>query len=102
MIRRPPRSTRTDTLFPYTTLFRSASDDAGWAALWRLVGASTGFGAFYQRHPDELAHLRGSWEVLPEPDEPTREILEAVSAPGGFPASGAAKPWRSEHSRRGT
>src|SRR3546814_19915261 len=27
MIRRPPRSTRTDTLFPYTTLFRS-----GWTA----------------------------------------------------------------------
>src|SRR3546814_3115727 len=26
MIRRPPRSTRTDTLFPYTTLFRSAPD----------------------------------------------------------------------------
>src|SRR3546814_3048805 len=26
MIRRPPRSTRTDTLFPYTTLFRSVSD----------------------------------------------------------------------------
>src|SRR3546814_11731066 len=25
MIRRPPRSTRTDTLFPYTTLFRSLS-----------------------------------------------------------------------------
>src|SRR3546814_1689503 len=27
MIRRPPRSTRTDTLFPYTTLFRSGGDD---------------------------------------------------------------------------
>src|SRR3546814_4174428 len=27
MIRRPPRSTRTDTLFPYTTLFRSATDE---------------------------------------------------------------------------
>src|SRR3546814_1521030 len=26
MIRRPPRSTRTDTLFPYTTLFRSAAN----------------------------------------------------------------------------
>src|SRR3546814_8331964 len=26
MRRRPPRSTRTDTLFPYTTLFRSAAD----------------------------------------------------------------------------
>src|SRR3546814_8156302 len=32
MIRRPPRSTRTDTLFPYTTLFRSAGGLArGWA-----------------------------------------------------------------------
>src|SRR3546814_7819882 len=34
MIRRPPRSTRTDTLFPYTTLFRSERDWAavGWPA----------------------------------------------------------------------
>src|SRR3546814_5057625 len=36
MIRRPPRSTRTDTLFPYTTRFRSAqfnafiADEDGW------------------------------------------------------------------------
>src|SRR3546814_18097224 len=29
MIRRPPRSTRTDTLFPYTTLFRAARDSVG-------------------------------------------------------------------------
>src|SRR3546814_17139924 len=29
MIRRPPRSTRTDTLFPYTTLFRSAGHAFG-------------------------------------------------------------------------
>src|SRR3546814_5355991 len=29
MIRRPPRSTRTDTLFPYTTLFRSRLDEMG-------------------------------------------------------------------------
>src|SRR3546814_12127181 len=28
MIRRPPRSTRTDTLFPYTTLFRSSAFSA--------------------------------------------------------------------------
>src|SRR3546814_5549610 len=28
MIRRPPRSTRTDTLFPYTTLFRSGEGQA--------------------------------------------------------------------------
>src|SRR3546814_13890603 len=29
MSRRPPRSTRTDTLFPYTTLFRSPADPCG-------------------------------------------------------------------------
>src|SRR3546814_10562498 len=29
MIRRPPRSTRTDTLFPYTTLFRSSRRNGG-------------------------------------------------------------------------
>src|SRR3546814_18450249 len=32
MIRRPPRSTRTDTLFPYTTLFRSGSGQPSGAA----------------------------------------------------------------------
>src|SRR3546814_963669 len=32
MIRRPPRSTRTATLFPYTTLFRSASRDVSFRA----------------------------------------------------------------------
>src|SRR3546814_8081837 len=37
MIRRPPRSTRTDTLFPYTTLFRS-----GAAAGRRRGGAAAG------------------------------------------------------------
>src|SRR3546814_12164118 len=30
MIRRPPRSTRTDTLFPYTTLFRSKVKPLSW------------------------------------------------------------------------
>src|SRR3546814_10996348 len=35
MIRRPPRSTRTDTLFPYTTLFRSAGEPR--LAVERLV-----------------------------------------------------------------
>src|SRR3546814_8621929 len=44
MIRRPPRSTRTDTRFPYTTLFRSVSTTAlrsytrisGKASRWQL------------------------------------------------------------------
>src|SRR3546814_12218682 len=36
MIRRPPRSTRTHTLFPYTTLFRSPDDPAAQDA-WRTL-----------------------------------------------------------------
>src|SRR3546814_6878375 len=36
MIRRPPRSTRTDTLFPYTTLFRSDDRDGKAAMLAEL------------------------------------------------------------------
>src|SRR3546814_5802059 len=48
MIRRPPRSTRTDTLFPYTTLFRSGCDQiltveapasAGAIAVYRIWNA---------------------------------------------------------------
>src|SRR3546814_17166505 len=44
MIRRPPRSTRTDTLFPYTTLFRSALTrplrDLGSAPAWHPLADS--------------------------------------------------------------
>src|SRR3546814_8415836 len=44
MIRRPPRSTRTDTLFPYTTLFRSPgrADAEGAGNHQQLVGAGLG------------------------------------------------------------
>src|SRR3546814_20988848 len=38
MIRRPPRSTRTDTLFPYTTLCRSVDDRVDVAAVPGRVG----------------------------------------------------------------
>src|SRR3546814_11343282 len=37
MIRRPPRSTRTDTLFPYTTLFRSVKGKQGHIAYPHLT-----------------------------------------------------------------
>src|SRR3546814_4017939 len=43
MIRRPPRSTRTDTLFPYTTLFRSAvvaDDEGAVGGQGRAIGAA--------------------------------------------------------------
>src|SRR3546814_8786958 len=55
MIRRPPRSTRTDTLFPYTTLFRSAGDGlAGRAGVWRAGRAQLrggGLGVQGRRRP---------------------------------------------------
>src|SRR3546814_7353656 len=45
MIRRPPRSTRTDTLFPYTTLFRSrrwsGRSSPGWASATPTAPSTT-------------------------------------------------------------
>src|SRR3546814_10585420 len=61
MIRRPPRSTRTDTLFPYTTLFRSAKRIAkgapqvewavfGWMASLPLTQRDMMAGFHLRRH----------------------------------------------------
>src|SRR3546814_10470304 len=46
MIRRPPRSTRTDTLFPYTTLFRSARSCPARAATLRSCSREIWNGRF--------------------------------------------------------
>src|SRR3546814_21058750 len=62
MIRRPPRSTRTDTLFPYTTLFRSAEGRAGQLRQDLRVTHNP-------RHPSE------SWDLRPD-----RTTLEARDA----------------------
>src|SRR3546814_1978358 len=43
MIRRPPRSTRTDTLFPYTTLFRSCHICRRLQRYWPLLANSADF-----------------------------------------------------------
>src|SRR3546814_8333433 len=56
MIRRPPRSTRTDTLFPYTTLFRSKT----------------------RRHPERQA-VRLSWRKL---STLGAQSLESLQIPG--------------------
>src|SRR3546814_2305897 len=50
MMRRPPRSTRTDTLFPYTTLFRSAREVAD--AFNANVAAAKALNAFSVESPD--------------------------------------------------
>src|SRR3546814_15238006 len=46
MIRRPPRSTRTDTLFPYTTLFRSNMHMAQGITTDRAIGVMSSFERF--------------------------------------------------------
>src|SRR3546814_12861587 len=56
MIRRPPRSTRTDTLFPYTTLFRSAAREAATRGPGRHAGrAATPHGMLLFPPPKWLA-----------------------------------------------
>src|SRR3546814_10958716 len=64
MIRRPPRSTRTDTLFPYTTLFRSVPEALVRAARLDGAGFFTIFGRILlpmstrsEEHTSELQSL---------------------------------------------
>src|SRR3546814_18838372 len=54
MIRRPPRSTRTDTLFPYTTLFRSRVVRVSYAELVAATNFSFLRGA---SHPGEMVKV---------------------------------------------
>src|SRR3546814_20166551 len=94
MIRRPPRSTRTDTLFPYTTLFRSG-----------CLGILTGqidflgyiAGKFYLRftirveilqrskpdfqgsHQNGIIEIRFAFEIVMERSEERRVGKECVS-----------------------
>src|SRR3546814_17152773 len=69
MIRRPPRSTRTDTLFPYTTLFRSMTTTPDWrkldaderAAAVRVMQAYGGMATAMDREVGRLvAHLKAT------------------------------------------
>src|SRR3546814_1124400 len=68
MIRRPPRSTRTDTLFPYTTLFRSKV--AGQAG--RAFAKKGKKGAAGVRVP--AANPSGVFDLTPRSEEHTSEL----------------------------
>src|SRR3546814_17688907 len=61
MIQRPPRSTRTDTLFPYTTLFRSNNPQV----LLRLRGSGATTGDYCYGHS---VVVDGTWGAATEPD----------------------------------
>src|SRR3546814_9812921 len=58
MIRRPPRSTRTDTLFPYTPLFRSADNAA------RLHTACRSSAQRRCHRPSSRARVETIWQNL--------------------------------------
>src|SRR3546814_17817771 len=55
MIRRPPRSTRTDTLFPYTTLFRSGAGTGSEFAILPAQNANGNWVKVTQRVPVRIA-----------------------------------------------
>src|SRR3546814_4003659 len=74
MIRRPPRSTRTDTLFPYTTLFRSdryrVVPHQRLCDLW-LARSADRRGS---RQPEEVSRLSGERGQVPRSEEHTSEL----------------------------
>src|SRR3546814_1187910 len=86
MIRLPPRSTRTDTLFPYTTLFRSGPEtegaDAGFAGEWRprLVRLRRICEPDARRRPEDHAARRAAPRTRRQ-DGPVRRLRHAGPVP---------------------
>src|SRR3546814_12438657 len=89
MIRRPPRSTRTDTLFPYTTLFRSHA-----SSVRRLIGIDCRNGESRDRHEEQallqrLAAVRGRLSLCADQAAAAKWWLSmpmaSVSAEGPMP-----------------
>src|SRR3546814_8728410 len=72
MIRRPPRSTRTDTLFPYTTLFRSP-----FAAIDRLADLGDLVVIFGLGRAARIAHRIVGADRQPRIVAPRRGIADA-------------------------
>src|SRR3546814_20113439 len=78
MIRRPPRSTRTDTLFPYTTLFRSAALVGEGAKRVRLFDQADLGRTEGEAEAVILAILDKT--VIAQGPEPNAELLDVVDA----------------------
>src|SRR3546814_13985593 len=106
MIRRPPRSTRTDTLFPYTTLFRSLETADGEVPSPPAAEPTIDLDALEQRvsglslaDVDSYGHGPQRGAVLVEgglggPDA-VRQLLAAI--PEGFPRDRKSTRLNSSH-----
>src|SRR3546814_6228890 len=105
MIRRPPRSTRTDTLFPYTTLFRSrdpatrsAARSAATVRVTGLLRMSEPGGAFlHHNDPDngrwysrDVAAIAAAQGLAGTKVAPYFIDADATPNPGGWPKIGRA------------
>src|SRR3546814_1985503 len=124
MIRRPPRSTRTDTLFPYTTLFRSRDDlydgrchDIGAGALSQLsrrawiasAVLSQGLIEIERRalHPDQWPGLANPYlpiaseECRPHQFRPCPEQAGIIPGAHGPPPTPSSRTDRRIACRRG-
>src|SRR3546814_12638844 len=118
MIRRPPRSTRTDTLFPYTTLFRSGIDVGGtftdFALLKgadvilhknlstpedRSIGVMTGLGKLAEIEKLPLAEFLGRCEAIVHGTTIADNTLSEMN--GGLNALITNAGFRSEGRQRG-
>src|SRR3546814_11286040 len=89
MIRRPPRSTRTDTLFPYTTLFRSSDLVQGAEVATLEPLAVAGHEVLRDR---DLAELVGDFDDAVAGADAERDIDRAAG--GVFPLRLLAAPDR--------
>src|SRR3546814_1553196 len=114
MIRRPPRSTRTDTLFPYTTLFRSHPQDCAGAggglrrgseacerdALFRACAGGAGGGGGASRRAVQRDHRRIAGDRRGTDRQPARQEaqLHRVDRSG----AAAAWPMRADRSEEHT
>src|SRR3546814_19557603 len=92
MIRRPPRSTRTDTLFPYTTLFLS---DSGTVQAIPSPPASLAI----HSNDNDGAH-RGDWRQISA--VPVRQRSEQLGIFDSPPGNGYLSPPPAPMSQRGT
>src|SRR3546814_10461176 len=77
MIRRPPRSTRTDTLFPYTTLFRSAGPNARIYALESIRDVTGKVKAAIASAPDALERANAL-------DDIEKQLVAGCEEGGGY------------------